>query len=302
MNASTIARPDVCAVVVTYFPKPSCVDNLVALAPQVGSLLVVDNGSSEKTLKPVVAAVERLGAAIVSLGNNLGIAAALNVGLRFAREHGYDWLTTFDQDSQATPGMIDEMFGALQSYSHPDEVALITPRHVDRNSGFDLRYRTAEASGTAWRIVPVAMTSGNVVNVHVALDAGGFDDSLFIDYVDVEFCLRLRKHGYRLLEATHARLMHSLGSLELRRFICTRVIVTNHPVVRRYYITRNRIIIWRQYWKHERAFVISDIWRLLTETMYVMLYEEQLKAKVPMILYGVLDGLNNVRGAFRPRH
>jgi rhamnosyltransferase len=302
VNIPTIARPALCAVVVTYFPKPNCVANLFALAPEVAKVLIVDNGSSEQSLGPVEAAAAKLNAVIVRLGNNLGIAAALNVGLRFAHDHGYEWLATFDQDSQTTPGMIDEMFGALKAYPHPDQVAVVTPCHVDRNSGFTVKYPSAEASGAGWRIIPVAMTSGNVVNVQVAADAGGFDESLFIDYVDVEFCLRLRNRGYRLLEATRAKLIHSLGSMERRRFIFTRVIVTNHPSIRRYYITRNRFIIWRQYWKCEPAFVIGDIWRLLTETMYVLLYEKQVRAKIPMIIHGVRDGLKNVRGAFRPEH
>jgi rhamnosyltransferase len=302
MGAATIARPKVCAVVVTYFPKPNCAENLAALAPQVAQLLIVDNGSSEQSLEPVQAAARRFGAVIVHLGNNLGIARALNVGLQFARDHDYEWLATLDQDSQATPRMIDEMFDALKSYPHPDRVAVVTPCHVDRKSGFIVRIPGVEASGVGWRIIPAAMTSGNLVNVKAASDTGGFDDSLFIDYVDVEFCLRLRSHGYRLLEATQAGLMHSLGSMERRLFIFTRVTVTNHPATRRYYITRNGLIIWRQYWKCEPKFVIRDIWAILKECMYVVLYEEQVKEKVSMIIKGIRDGLNDVRGPYVVKH
>src|ERR1700686_4316422 len=100
---SRIEKSAICAVVVTYFPKLACVENLAALAPHVGKLLIVDNGSSVQTLEPVEVAAQRLDATVVRLGSNLGIAAALNVGLKLAREQGYRWLATFDQDSQATP-------------------------------------------------------------------------------------------------------------------------------------------------------------------------------------------------------
>jgi rhamnosyltransferase len=301
MTTSTISPSDVCAVVVTYFPGDGCAGNLESLAPQVGKLLIVDNGSSAQSLEPIQAAALRLNAKIVRLGSNFGIAKALNVGLGVAREHGYPWLATFDQDSRATPMMIEEMFSALEHYPHPDQVAIITPCPVDRQLGVDLRYPGTEAFGADWRIIHCAGTSGNIVNVRVAFDAGGFDDSLFIDYVDFEFCLRLRRQGFRILEASRAKLMHSLGRMELRLFIFIYVPVTNHPPVRRYYMSRNRLILWRRYWKREARWVIRDIGWFLRETAYLLLYEEQVEMKIPMIVRGLCDGLRNVRGVYAPR-
>jgi rhamnosyltransferase len=300
MSAHTIERSEICAVVVTYFPRPGCAENLAAIAPQVGRLVIFDNGSSAESLAPVEAAAQQLGATITRFRSNLGIAAALNGGLRFAREHGYRWLATFDQDSRCTPGMIEEMARAFKSHPQPQTVAIVSPCHVDRRLGFTIRERGSEASGEGWRIIPSTMTSGNLLNVGIATAVGGFDDSLFIDYVDHELCLRLRSHGYRILEATRARLLHSLGSIERRLFLFTRVTVTNQPVVRHYYRTRNRLIVWRQYWKREPVWAIRDVRRFLLETVCVVLYERQVRAKVPMIVRGLRDGLRNIRGAFDP--
>jgi len=262
--------------------------------------MIVDNGFSAESLEPVEAAAQRLGATIVFLGSNLGIATALNTGLRLAREQGFRWLATFDQDSQATPGMIEEMARAFASYPQLERVAIVTPCHVDRRLGFPVRDRGGEAKGEGWRIIPSTMTSGNLLNVAFATAVGGFDDSLFIDYVDHELCLRLRRQGYRILEATRATLLHSLGSMERRLFLFKRVTITNHSVVRRYYMSRNRLIVWRRYWKHEPVWVIRDIRRFLFETLYVVLYEKQVREKFQMILRGLRDGFRNVRGAFDP--
>jgi rhamnosyltransferase len=144
------------------------------------------------------------------------------------------------------------------------------------------------------------MTSGNLVNIEAASAVGGFDASLFIDYVDHEFCLRLRAHGYQIVEATRARLLHSLGDLQRRQFIFRRVTVTNHPVARRYYISRNRLMIWREYWRREPRWVIRDIRGFVFETVYIVLYEEHAGAKLRMISLGLLDGIRGVRGAFDP--
>lgn len=297
---SWIGKSAICAVVVTYFPKLACAANLAALAPQVGKLLIVDNGSSSQTLEPVEAAAQPLDATVVRVGSNLGIAAALNVGLKLAREQGYRWLATFDQDSQATPGMIEEMVRALGSFSRPDVVGVITPCHVDRRSGVAHEEPRSEAADAGWRIITSAMTSGNLVNIEAASAVGGFDASLFIDYVDHEFCLRLRAHGYQILEATRARLLHSLGDIERRQFLFKRVTVTNHPTARRYYISRNRLMIWRGYWRREPHWVIRDIRGFVFETVYIVLYEKHAGAKLRMILRGLLDGTRGVRGAFDP--
>jgi rhamnosyltransferase len=292
-----IERAAICAVVVTYFPKAGCAENLAALAPQVGRLVIFDNGSSAESLAPVEAAAQQLGATLTRFTSNLGIATALNAGLRFAREHGFRWLATFDQDSRCTPGMIEEMTRVFESYPQPHKVAVITPYHVDRRLGFAIRERGTEAAGEDWRIIPTTMTSGNLLNVAIATAVGGFDDSLFIDYVDHEMCLRLRSHGYRILEASRARLLHSLGSIERRMLLFIRVTVTNQPVVRHYYRTRNRLIVWRQYWRREPVWAIRDIRRFLLETVCVALYERQVREKFPMILRGLRDGWRNVRGA-----
>src|SRR6202007_3417785 len=100
--------------------------------------------------------------------------------------------------------------------------------------------------------------------------------------VDHEFCLRLRRQGYRILEATRATLLHSLGAMERRLFLFKRVTITNHPVIRHYYRSRNRLIVWRLYTRYEPTWVIRDIRRFLFETMYIVLYEKDVGAKIPM--------------------
>jgi rhamnosyltransferase len=301
MSDRTIRVADICAVVVTHFPEPACADNLRALASQVSQVLVIDNGSSALSLAPVEAAARNLGGSVMSLTTNRGIATALNAGLAFARERGYRWLATFDQDSLVTPNMIETMAQALAAYPQSHKVAVIAPCHVDRALGFAVR-EAAEATGPGWRVLRTTMSSGNLVDVRAATSAGGFDDSLFIDYVDHDFCLRLRRCGYQVLEATRAQLLHSLGVLERRRFIGLSVSITNHSAPRLYYISRNRLILWRRYWRREPRWVVRDVRRLLSETLFIVLYERQVGAKVRMIVRGVWHGVRDVRGPLRSRY
>lgn len=289
-------RSDVCAVIVTYFPDADCAENLLALASQVNAILLVDNGSDERSFQPFESVARRINATVVRLGSNLGIAAALNVGLQFAKEQGYRWLATFDQDSRATPDMIAEMFRGRKNGPRPDEIAIIVPSMIDQRVGFDVSYPVSEEEGADWRIVPCAATSGNVIDVQIAGEVGGFDASLFIDFVDFDFCLRVRQKGYRILQAKRAHLLHSLGNIKLASLLSNRVPVTNHSAVRRYYMSRNRIIVWRRYWRHELAWFIRDIKYFLLETTCIVFFERERVKKLAMILRGLRDGCLDVRG------
>jgi rhamnosyltransferase len=293
-----VSRADICAVVVTFFPPPDTRDNLLALAPQVGCLLIIDNGSPPEAFEPLEQVARELDATILRLGSNCGIAQALNVGLRHARARGFRWLATFDQDSRANTGMLEAMVQALADYPQAERVGLIAPVHVDRRAGVVMSDRYRETSGANWHVIRTTMTSGNLVNVAAAEQVGGFDDSLFIDYVDNEFCLRLRLRGLRILEASRVRLSHALGNLEIRNLGIVRTGITHQPALRRYYMTRNRLLMWRQYWRWEPTWVLRDMRRFLSESAGIVLFEKDVRAKARMVWRGFRDASRNVRGAF----
>lgn len=290
----------ICAVVVTYHPLAQYADNILALGPQVDKVLVVDNGSSEDALIPIRHSLAAIDGVLMPMGRNLGIGAALNVALRFATEHGFKWLATFDQDSRVTEGMIATMLSTLDEYAYRERVAIITPRHVDQRLRKIIQDRAFAGAGQGWRLLVTTLTSGNVVRVQAALDAGGFDEGLFIDYVDHEFCLRLRRSGHQVLEASNATLLHSLGRMQWRKILGLRIAVVNQPSTRRYYISRNRLIVWRNYWRSVPLWVMRDVRRFFSETLLILLFESDATGKLRMTLKGVKDALAGIRGPFDP--
>jgi rhamnosyltransferase len=289
-------RPRIGAVIVTHFPRHDLAHVLAALAPQVDELVVVDNGSSAEQLEGISAAVSTVNATLVALGTNRGIAHALNVGLEHARRHDCQWLATFDQDSVPGLSMLDEMLSAIQLSPQPARTAMVAPVQVDPRLGFHLEPDTCELAGSGWRVLYTTMTSGNLVAVAAATAIGGFEESFFIDYVDHEFCLRLRRHGYQVLEATDARLTHALGELSAHRLGGRQIWVTNHPVIRRYYMSRNRLILWWRYFRSERAWVRRDMRAFASELLRIVLYERESGAKLRMVVRGSLDAIRGVRG------
>jgi rhamnosyltransferase len=291
-----IERGRICAVVVTHFPGLACADNLRALSTQVAKILVVDNGSSPESFDRLAGVLRELDAAVIRMGRNAGIAAALNAGLAYARQEGYSWLATFDQDSVVTPGMIAEMAAASRAHPHMDHIAILSPLYADLGSGLVVRQRGRRGRDPMWRTLVTTMSSGNLVWIEAAFAAGGWEERLFIDYVDHEFCLRLRRLGWQIVEARCARLHHSLGLSAVHRLMGVPVSVTNHSSARRYYISRNRVIMWRRYWRAEFRWCLLDFRGFLRETCGILLFEQDRLQKIAMTVRGMIDAFRSRKG------
>ncbi|WP_243688238.1 glycosyltransferase [Geotalea toluenoxydans] len=133
-ETTTIRAQEVCAVIVTYNPAPQLLRNIAALAPQVAEIVIVDNASGTEGRRVLAEATKLEGVSLISNTDNLGIAAALNMGVRFARDRGYPWIATFDQDSCAPEGFIEAMLAALNGCPFRSQVALAGPRYKDRHT------------------------------------------------------------------------------------------------------------------------------------------------------------------------
>ena len=92
--------PDsVCAIVVTFHPDHDVLENLSKLHKQIPNVVVIDNGSSLEFVGHLRDISSRLGFHLVENKENVGIATALNIGVRYAQTIGVNWVFLFDQDS-----------------------------------------------------------------------------------------------------------------------------------------------------------------------------------------------------------
>ena len=123
------------AVVVTYHPRTKDIEGLAKLCAQVDLLIVVDNGSTGAELQQIRRAREELGFTLIENGENRGIAAALNTGVRKAQNEGCRWVGLFDQDSAVTEGFIAAMIAEFRAYRKKRNIMQIVPRYIDPETG-----------------------------------------------------------------------------------------------------------------------------------------------------------------------
>ena len=135
------------------------------------------------------------------------------------------------------------------------------------------------------------MTSGSLTNVEVWKIVNGFDESLFIDYVDNEYCIRCSENGFYTWQSFAARIYHHLGSRRFHRIFRWRFSATHHSAWRRYFITRNRLYVSIKFWRSQRSYVLNDLKNMVVELIKIVLVEDQKLAKILSIVRGLKDGI-----------
>jgi rhamnosyltransferase len=278
---------NVCGVVVTFRPRSEDLENLAKLRPQVQGLVVVDNGSSEEKRKLLRIASSEWDFTLIENGDNLGIATALNIGVKWAQSEGYTWVALFDQDSTVPPAFIDTMLRAYDTNCRRDRVALLVPRYVDSRLGIPLP-ATYAGNGS----LQVAMTSGSLMPISLFCQEGWFEECLFIDGVDYEYCLRLRSNGYSVEECTEAVLLHAPANFTECRLSGFRLFSTsNYSAGRRYYRDRNKMWMMKKYCTRYPTFFLGALYNSLKDGLKILLVEDDKRRKVYHMALGVRDGV-----------
>lgn len=271
----------IAGVVVLYHPKEDVLSNIRSYAPWLDLLVVVDN-----TPEPFPWVRERISglanAVYIANGANRGIAVAQNQGAKVAREKGMRWLLTMDQDSSFEGDAFCLLVKAAER--HPG-FGIICARHA-------LEDGQSDSAATGVVELRTAMASGNLLNLAAYQNAGPFREDYFIDYVDHEFCLRLRRKGYRILRVNSARLNHSLGNLVTINRFGLRFRPTHHSPIRRYYMTRNRLAMMRRY----PEALASEAFAWSKELVKLLLFEDEKARKLRYIALGFLHFLKGKRG------
>jgi rhamnosyltransferase len=288
-SADDACRSKVSAVVVTHNPTPDFEENVRVLVPQVKRIIIVDNKSSPAIREFVQKVASAYDSEIIWSQQNLGIASALNAGVDLALASSTcQWILMLDQDSRVPPNFVASMFNGYDACSFKDQVALI-------GANYQLAFRPLRTSGRGnnaliFREVKTLMTSGTLAKRSVFADCGNFDESFFMDYVDHEFCFRVRRHGLRIIQINDAILQHRLGSPTLHRILGRHFVTSNYSANRRYHQARNRMIFYRRYFWTDTLWIVHEVFRWLRETVKMIVVEGDRKNKLASVGRGIRDG------------
>jgi rhamnosyltransferase len=238
----------IAAVVVLYHPNLSLLGRLLgSVLQQVGAVIVVDNTPvpSKEFGRFLDGYAHRV--TYIPLGENMGIAAAQNAGIRKSLEEGCSHVLLLDQDSFPPPNMVIELLSAERVLIESGKkVAAVGPVFIDEKSGevstairhgwMHVTKLRVDTSMTEPIEADYLISSGSLIRAETLTRVGYMLDELFIDWVDIEWGLRARRAGCNSYIVPSTVMRHSIGD------DCVRALGKNinlHNDVRNYYIVRN---------------------------------------------------------------
>jgi rhamnosyltransferase len=246
----------------------------------------VDNGSTAEELIPLRASRDQLNFRLIENKENLGIAEALNQGVRWAKGQTYPWVILFDQDSKITEGFVSLMLAAWAVHPRRKQLGSIHPRYVNPATGKEPIVLRAKDGGPV-----ISLTSGALMPAWIFDRAGWFASEFFIDEVDREYSYRIRAAGYLLADAREAVLLHSAGQPQPRKLLGFTFTPMHHNPTRRYYMSRNRIALYKRYFPIFPRWILQSMNESLRETIKCFIGEQDRRRKLRSFLIGTWDGL-----------
>ena len=235
-------------IVVLFNPEIDHINALVArFADPIWHLVLVDNSpySCEQKLKENVAYFHS--------GENVGIAEAQNIGLRYAFSQSIDYAFLLDQDSIFTPDLAMTLYKQFRALEGETAIGAIGPSILCQFSeSIDKGLvQKGEKISQDLKEVKQIISSGMLLSRESFFEVGEKDSGLFIDGVDHEWCWRAREKGFAIYQSMKAKMPHRQGDGRVK---VSGITFKLGAPIRLYYQFRNVLILSRRsyvplYWK-----------------------------------------------------
>lgn len=254
-------KPSVAAIVVTFNRKLlllECLEALLAQTCPLGSIIIIDNASTDGTYEMLKSQgmLEHPSIDYLRLPENTGGAGGFFQGVKRGYEQRFDWLWLMDDDVEPARDCLEQMFMAYAKFPHSCHVSTLIPLRLNpAGTGLDGKYRfvnhTSPLQQIIWHTHPGFTTGdllqnfikvgsfsfeGPLIPRHSVEKAGFPDPRFFICFDDLEYASRLKKIGdFFLIPSAHLK----------KKFIPSKKAIQGLDW-KRYYAVRNRTYIFRQ--------------------------------------------------------
>ena len=272
----------IAGMIILYNPSEEVKKNIETYIDYIDKLYVVDNSNVDNS-----GFIDNEKVEYFSNKKNKGVAFALNKGAKMAIKDKYEYLLTMDQDSKFTYKNLDRMIHYLDKHK---DIALLSPWH---DLGLDI-----PKPSDAVDYPQTVMTSGNIINLKAYKKVKGFNNDLFIDCVDFDYCLKLLQKDYKIVRLNKSILKHNLGRIKKDKVLFKEVTHSNHNYIRRYYMTRNGLYINQKYgneYPESCKYVVSEIKK---DALKIVLLEKNKIEKLKSMYQGYKDFKNEKYGKY----
>lgn len=260
------------AVVVTYYPEKDLLNsNISAFVKDVDKVLIWENTpESEKRNYRYIQheKVEYCGDGVNS------ISRALNYAWRYAKENGYNYLLTMDQDS-----FWENFSSFVKRTVHEKKVPYGVWTPLVNSEKHEELYLLKDSS----------ITSGTMIPIEILNRMCGWNEFFVVDSVDTEFFAHAKSLGINVYSIAGCRIVQQFGSPVVAHFIKNWIELRNDPPERLYNIYRNYVIVMRMYPNMNYLSVgFRKVW--LKKIKWILIFEQYRWKKLYAICKGIIDG------------
>jgi rhamnosyltransferase len=264
----------IAGVVILYNPPKEIFSNIRSYIDSIDYLYVFDNSSIGNDYLPEKYHHK---SRYIHSGENNGIAKCLNQAINIAKNDNFNYLLTMDQDSSFDENDLNDYLGLVNNEINHEFISMFGIRYYAKKDN-------TENQATYNQLL---ITSGSIINLKIASSIEGFDENLFIDGVDTEFCLKSFKNGFKTVFYQQIYLRHNLGDEKniTIPFLKKRTRKIHNPL-RLYYIVRNYLYLRKQYRNLHSKINLPD---LINELKNCLFYGGQKIEYLRAILMAIKD-------------
>jgi rhamnosyltransferase len=291
----------IAALIITYNPNVNILLRLIERLKTTSfdlGIYVVDNASHNSEQFKNNGDVN-----FTFLSSNIGLAAAQNHGLKNIINQNYDGVLFFDQDSEPTIDFINSLVqAAIELEDKGLTVGGVGPVFYDSRTNTEyphekicgLQIKKIYPQSDESFEVSYLINSGMLVPIRALRNIGMMRGEFFIDYVDIEWCLRGADKGYSFYAVPKARMAHMIGD-ERKEALGREVSI--HSPIRRYYLARNSILMLRLPYVPIGYKMREVIFSFLRTLLFISCVENK-KEYIRYIFKGWKDGINGRSGKY----
>ena len=261
------------AGIIWYNPDNKAISQLNELIGLFDRIYIYDNSSKSNKFK-INKELFKKGFIYVFNGKNEGISKAFNYISSVATK--VDFLFTLDQDTEIKREQIIQ----LENYNN---------HNFDSKVGIYCPEIIFEAKGTSKvgvQDIQFTITSCSMINLQIFKCLGGYDENIFLDGVDREYCFRLRQANYKIRQVSYIKVKQNLGNGKKNILG-----IYEHSPMRNYYIAYNRLYYIAKYpeyfknWYKFKYLYLSTAKQIIS----VLLCEKNKKEKILAIFRASKD-------------
>lgn len=301
----------------------ACLAALLAQTRPVDGVLIVDNGSSDRTLERSLPPHAR----VIRNAENLGTSGAVRTGLAYGMDHGFDWVWVFDADSAPHPDALEKLVALWETLSSDERervwrLSSLPLEHPEKSvtSPFSLRlarfdgsrepkprhgvvfdargyHRVEPEPGVLCYACDGTIWSGCLFRLDAVRRVGLPPADYVLDFGEYEYGWRGKRCGQQGLMHTGSLVDHNIRgeasfTFSPYRFGPLHIQLLEIPPIRCYYVVRNPLHFWlHQFEPRSLRAAAPRVYKMLMLTLNFLVRPWSHRAELRACLRGLWDGV-----------